>query len=135
MVTVILTITKKIFDVPSHGCSARKSMYTSFFFVHGQAYLVIQEKYTARYVDGFRRSSRQVSASKEPETVRQYVHLLPRSVIYFEDFLSSCTSRHAQVSLRTVRGSRVEYFSVGEQRETRRDIFQEDRIRTNNIFL
>lgn len=31
---------------------------------------------------------------KSPNREAIRVHLLPRSVIYFEDFFSSCTSRH-----------------------------------------
>lgn len=55
--------------------------------------------------------------------VRQYVHLLPRFVIYFEDFLSSCTSHHAEISLRIVRGSRLEYFSSGQTNKKRDVIY------------
>lgn len=60
--------------------------------------------------------------------VRQYVHLLPRFVIYFEDFLSSCTSRHAEVFLRIVRGSRVEYFSSGQTNKKRDVIYSMQRV-------
>lgn len=55
--------------------------------------------------------------------MRQYVHLLPRFVIYFEDFLSSCTSHHAEISLRIVRGSRLEYFSSGQTNKKRDVIY------------
>lgn len=37
----------------------------------------------------------QHAGCEELESVRQSVHLLPRSVIYFEDFLSPCISHHA----------------------------------------
>lgn len=67
-----------------------------FFVTRREAYLVIQEKYTARYVD--RGSDGIPAKSRGARTwiVRQYLHLLPRSVIYFEDFLSSCTPRAAR---------------------------------------
>ena len=60
--------------------------------------------------------------------VRQYVHLLPRFVIYFEDFLSSCTSCHAEISLRIVRGSRLEYFSSGQTNKKRDVIYSMQRV-------
>lgn len=56
--------------------------------------------------------------------VRQYLHLLPRSVIYFEDFLSSCTPRAARRFLYALCvGRDWNIFLPTRQREARRDIF------------
>lgn len=52
----------------------------------------------------------QHAGCEELESVRQSVHLLPRSVIYFEDFLSPCISHHALLYALCV-GLRPEYFS------------------------
>lgn len=59
-------------------------------------YLVIQKKrkrYVHIYVNSFRWISHYTPDART-RMVKQSVHLLPRSVIYFEDFLSSRISRH-----------------------------------------
>lgn len=83
-------------------------------------YLVIHRK--AIYADEFTDEISSNTLDARTWIVRQSVHLLPRSVIYFEDFLSPCISHH-YASLRIVRGLATGIFFSYVGQNTRREIF------------
>lgn len=73
------------------------------------------------YMDGFRWISH-YALDARTRMVKQSVHLLPRSMIYFEDFLSSCISRATRFSTHCAWVATGIFFSCAGQ-NARREIF------------
>lgn len=104
--------------------SRRKSSFVSFSW-HGERHIWWFRKSILRDTwIGVRMEFPPSPRGARTWIVRQYLHLLPRSVIYFEDFLSSCTPRAARRFLYALCvGRDWNIFLLTRQREARRDIF------------